>query len=105
MMNADEESISSPWRDLYDRLFGQPWPVMGSALMLGALNAFLFAFEQPWTAADGIRNWGDWSLYRVGVLDGRDLVSPVLYLGSLLNLGLIAGACAAALLGREFAVR
>src|SRR5260370_18623621 len=78
---------------------------MGSSVALGAMNVFLFGFDRQWTASDGVRNWGDAFLHRVGVLDGGDLVSPWLYLGSLLNLGLLAGAFGAALLSREFAVR
>ncbi|PYN06543.1 MAG: hypothetical protein DME06_18345 [Candidatus Rokuibacteriota bacterium] len=96
---------AGPGRALYEQLFGQRWSVMGSSLALGAMNVFLFAFDRPWTASDGVRNWGDAFLHRVGVLDGGDLVSPWLYLGSLLNLGLLAGAFGAALLSREFAVR
>jgi len=104
-LNTAVEFSSGPWRGLYERLFARGWSVVGSAIALGAMNAFLFALDRPWTASDGVRNWGDWLLSRLGVLDGRDLVVPWLYLGSLLNLGLLAGALAAALLSREFAVR
>ena len=41
----------------------------------------------------------------LGLLHRPDLISPVLYSGSVLNLGLLMGAFAAALLGREFAIR
>src|SRR4030095_11263562 len=41
----------------------------------------------------------------LGLLNRPDLISPVLYSGSILNLGLLMGALAAALLGREFAIR
>ncbi len=104
-LDIAQRAPAGPGRALYDQLFGQRWSVMGSSLALGAMNVFLFAFDRPWTASDGVRNWGDAFLHRVGVLDGGDLVSPWLYLGSLLNLGLLAGAFGAALLSREFAVR
>ena len=77
----------------------------GAALLIGTLNVFLFAYDRPWTASDGARNWGDWIFQSVGVLARTDLISPWLYSGSLLNLGVLAGAFAAALLSREFAVR
>ena len=86
-------------------VFGQPWPVIPAALLVGTLNVFLFAFDRPWTASDGFRNWGDWLLQSMGLLHRPDLVSPFLYSGSILNLGLLMGALAAALLGREFAIR
>src|SRR6266446_4622846 len=41
----------------------------------------------------------------MGLLHRPDLISPFLYSGSVLNLGLLMGAFAAALLGREFAIR
>ncbi|HET7876174.1 MAG TPA: YeeE/YedE thiosulfate transporter family protein [Methylomirabilota bacterium] len=92
-------------REQYELLFGRPWSVFGAALLLGTLNVFLFAYDRPWTASDGARNWGDWLLVGLGLLDRPDLIQPWLYSGSLLNLGLLAGALASALLAREFAVR
>ncbi len=77
----------------------------GAAILVATLNVFLFAFDRPWTASDGLRNWGDWTLRGVGVATRPDLVAPWLYSGSLLNLGVLVGGCVAALLSREFAVR
>jgi uncharacterized membrane protein YedE/YeeE len=92
-------------RDQYDQVFGRPWPVIPAALVIAAMNVFLFAFDRPWTASDGLRNWGDWMLRLTGVVDQADLLPPLLYSGSLLNIGLLLGGLAAALLSREFAVR
>ncbi len=89
----------------YDLLFGRPWPVVMAALLVAVTNVFLFTFERPWTASDGMRNWGDWLFRSLGVLQRTDLVAPWLFSGSILNLGLLAGAAAAALLSREFAIR
>jgi uncharacterized membrane protein YedE/YeeE len=89
----------------YAALFGRPWAVWGSAVLVGTLNVFLFAFDRPWTASDGLRNWGDWLLTGAGVVRRPDLLPPWLYSGSLLNLGVLAGGAAAALLAREFAIR
>ena len=89
----------------YDMILGQPWPVIPAALLVGTLNVFLFAFDRPWTASDGFRNWGDWLLQSLGLLHRPDLISPFLFSGSILNLGLLMGALVAALLGREFAIR
>jgi len=89
----------------FGALFGRPWPVWGAAILVAAANVFLFAFDRPFTASDGVRNWGDWVLTGLGVVERPDLVAPWLYSGSLLNLGVAAGALAAALLSREFALR
>jgi uncharacterized membrane protein YedE/YeeE len=89
----------------YEHLFARPWPVWGAALLVAVTNVFLFVFDRPFTASDGVRNWGDWALTGLGVLSRPDLLPPWHYSGSMLNLGMIAGALVAALLSREFAVR
>ncbi len=92
-------------REQYDALFDRPWPVWGAAILIAAANVFLFAFERPFTASDGLRNWGDWLLRGVGLISGASLVTPWLYSGSMIDLGVLAGGFAAALLSREFAIR
>lgn len=92
-------------REQYALLFGRAWSVWAAALLIGTINVFLFAYDRPWTASDGARNWGDWLLVGLGVLERPDLIPPWLYSGSILNLGVLAGALAAALLSREFAIR
>jgi uncharacterized protein len=89
----------------YAAVFARPWPVWGAAILVATVNVFLFAFDRPWTASDGLRNWGDWTLRGVGLVHRGDLVAPWLYSGSLLNLGVLLGGLTAALLSREFAVR
>ncbi|MBI4269711.1 MAG: YeeE/YedE family protein [Candidatus Rokubacteria bacterium] len=89
----------------YAALFRHPWPVWGAGILVAAVNVFLFAFDRPWTASDGMRNWGDWVLRGAGIIERPDLIAPWLYSGSLLNLGVLAGGFAAALLSREFAIR
>src|SRR5215470_5981878 len=89
----------------YAAVFGRPWPVWGAAILIATVNVFLFAFDRPWTASDGLRNWGDWVLRGLGVAPRADLVAPWLYSGSLVDLGVLLGGLTAALLAREFAVR
>lgn len=86
-------------------LFARPWPVFPSAMVIGALNVFLFAFDKPWTASDGLRNWGDVLLGGLGLLDQDALLPPHFYSGSVLNIGLLFGGLIGALLSHEFAVR
>jgi uncharacterized membrane protein YedE/YeeE len=94
-----------PFAEQYEALFSRPWPVWGAALLIAVTNVFLFAFERPFTASDGMRNWGDWLLAGVGIGTARGLAEPWLYSGSLLDIGLLGGGFAAALLSREFAIR
>ena len=89
----------------YAAVFGRPWPVWGAAILVATINVFLFAFDRPWTASDGLRNWGDWVLTGLGLAHRPDLIAPWFYSGSLLNLGVLFGGLVAALLSREFAIR
>ena len=98
--------IGPAFRAQWQALAGRPWPVWGAALLVATVNVFLFAFDKPWTASDGLRNWGDWIVTGLGVAERRaDLLPPWLYAGSLLNVGVLLGATAAALCAREFAIR
>jgi hypothetical protein len=92
-------------KETYDALFRRPLSVWPAALLLGTLNILLFAYEKPWTASDGIRNWGDWFFQSIGASSQAQLLPPWLYSGSVLNVGLLAGAFVAALLSRQFAVQ
>src|SRR5262250_1199688 len=97
--------MASALRAQWDVLVGRAWPVWGAAILVATVNVFLFAFDRPWTASDGLRNWGDWALTGAGILHRPDLLPPWLYSGSLLNLGVLLGGAAAALCAREFAIR
>jgi uncharacterized membrane protein YedE/YeeE len=97
--------MTDAFRQQYAALFGRPWAVGTGAILVAATNVLLFAFDRPWTASDGVRNWGDWVFAALGVVRRPDLIAPWLYSGSLIDLGVIAGALAAALLAREFAIR
>jgi uncharacterized membrane protein YedE/YeeE len=98
------ETVRAALADGYAKVFGQQWPVWIGGVLFGAINVFLFAFDKPWSAADGVRNWGDWFFNSVGVTD-REIITPYLYSTSVLNFGIIGGALAAALLARQFKVR
>src|SRR3981081_4222786 len=85
----------------YETIFARPWPVWGAAVLAAVTNVFLFAFDRPFPASDGVRNWGDWAFTGLGVVKRPDLIAPWLYSGSLLNLGVIAGALVGAILSSQ----
>ena len=88
----------------YGALFGRQWPAWVGVVLFGVLSIALFVWEKPWSVADGVRNWGDWLLNAVDVTDTL-IIDPHLYSTSVLNLGIIGGAFAAALLARQFHIR
>lgn len=88
----------------YEAIFGQEWPVWIGGLLIGLVNVFLFLFYQPWTTLDGALNWGDRILGALGVIR-TEALSPLLRSGSVINLGLLVGALASALLSGQFGIR
>ena len=103
-MNSNSQSFNSALLIVYGRLFSQQWPAWVVGILLAIANILLFAYEKPWSTAGGMQNWGNWFLNSVGLMD-RIVIPPHLYSTSLLNLGVIVGAFAAALLSRQFRVR
>ncbi len=87
-----------------DVLFARQWAAWVAAILLAVSNILLFAYEKPWSAADGVRNWGDWLFNSLGLAD-HIIISPHLYSTSLLNFGVVGGACAAALLAGQFRIQ
>ncbi len=104
-MTSQAPSFADFLRGQFARVFTEPWPVLPAALAIATLNVFLFAFDRPWTASDGMRNLGDSLLRLLGVSTPADLLPPWLYSGSVLNFGVLLGGLTAALLSREFGVR
>ena len=104
-MTAAATTFRTFLKEQYTKVFGRAWAVIPSALVVAALNVFLFAFDKPWTASDGMRNWGDWFFQTFRLVNQSDLLPPWLYSGSVLNLGLLLGGLSAALLSREFGFR
>ena len=88
----------------YYVLFGKQWAAWVAGILLAVSNILLFAYEKPWSVADGVRNWGDWVFNNLGLTD-TIIISPYLFSTSLLNFGVIAGAFAAALLAGQFRIQ
>ena len=103
-ISEESDSVNEAFRKGYERLFGKQWPIWIGGLLLGIGNVFLFAFDRPWTVSNGVRNWGDWLFNEIGVIQ-INVIPPNLFSSSVLCFGMIIGALAAALLGRQFQVR
>ncbi|MEK7439888.1 MAG: YeeE/YedE thiosulfate transporter family protein, partial [Chloroflexota bacterium] len=80
----------------FQLLFSKQWPAWVGGLLIGVVNVFLFLFYQPFTTLDGVLNWGDSILNPLGIVSTKAL-PPLLRSGSVLNLGLLIGAMAAAM--------
>ena len=88
----------------YSLLFEKQWPPLVGGLLIGLLAILIEAWSRPWGIVAGIRNWADWLFYGVG-LYAQKPDNPFLFSPSMMDLGLILGSFASALLAKEFAFR
>ncbi len=91
-------------REVHGSLFGKQWAAWVGGILLALINIMMFAYEKPWSAASGVRNWGDWFFNTLDITD-KIIIPPHLYSTSLLNFGVIVGAFVAALQARQFRVQ
>ena len=104
MSENSEKTIGAALSEGHAALFGKQWAAWIGGLLLAVINILLFAYEKPWSAADGVRNWGNWIFNSLNITD-LTIIPPYLYSTSLLNFGVLGGAFAAALMSRQFRIQ
>ncbi|MGP1676710.1 MAG: YeeE/YedE thiosulfate transporter family protein [Burkholderiales bacterium] len=103
---------NAPWRSGfkadYQRIFVEPWsPYVGAILLviviLGLMISGLF-----WGVFGGLKLWGDWFNSAIGLGEAlkinTELDNPLLHRTSLMDITLLMGAFAAALMSRQFRI-
>src|SRR3989338_2742014 len=90
----------------YETIFVEGWsPYLGSVLLVliivGLMISGLF-----WVVFGGLKLWGDWFNSAIGLGEAlkikTELDSPLMHRMSLMNISLLSGAFAAALMSRQF---
>ena len=104
MSTQSDGSFGSALSEGYTKVFGRQWAAWVGGILLAVVNIMLFAYEKPWSSADGVRNWGDWIFNSLNIAD-KNIIPPHLYSTSILNFGVVVGAFAAALMARQFRIR
>ena len=104
MTTQTDQSFASALSEGYAKVFGRQWAAWVGGILLAVVNIMLFAYEKPWSSADGVRNWGDWVFNSLNLAE-KTIIPPHLYSTSILNFGVIVGAFAAALMARQFRIR
>ena len=92
----------------YQRVFVEPWsPYVGAILMVFAILALMIS-GLFWGVFGGLKLWGDWFNSAVGLGEAlkikAELDSPLMQRMSLMNITLLFGAFAAALMSRQFGI-
>ncbi len=104
MANEFWLSVKEEVRKDYIAVFESNWPGWLAGVFLAILALFIFMWESTWGITGGYRNWGDWILYGIGLQQDKPAV-PWLNTMSVSNIGLLLGAMASALMGRQFRIR
>lgn len=104
MMSQNTSVFIKVVKQAWDKVFVQPWPMMTGGVLVGILSVITFAWDRPWGVVGGLRNWADWFFYGLGMY-AEQPYSALVSTNSILTLGLMVGALAAALLAGQFAIR
>lgn len=97
------------YKSHYEKVFVEEWPSTISAVLLGFLIVLVFAWGRTWGVQGGLTNWGDWFNNFIGLAKPLGISdspeSPIRNSTSLMAIGLLLGAFAAALMAKQFAIR
>lgn len=89
------------------RVFGAPWSPWIGGLLVGVVSIVMVGYLRPWGVFAGVRLGGEWLLKvaRIPAFADAQLPGIIVDPTMVMNMGLFAGALAAALLSRQFAIR
>ncbi|MEK6776848.1 MAG: YeeE/YedE thiosulfate transporter family protein [bacterium] len=97
------------FKNHYDQIFVEEWSGTVAGVLLGFLIVLIFAWGRTWGVQGGLTNWGDWFNYLIGLSKHLGISdppeSPIRNSTSLMSIGLLFGAFAAALMSRQFSIR
>jgi uncharacterized membrane protein YedE/YeeE len=107
-VQPDSPTWVGGFREDFKAVFVERWPPYCGAVLLVAVSLGLMVMGQFWGVVGGLRLWGDWfnNLIGLGGVLGisNHLDSPLMHRISLMDITLLLGALAAAMMSGEFQV-
>jgi uncharacterized membrane protein YedE/YeeE len=91
-------------KEWYRVIFKENYSPVVGGILLALLVILLEMWHCPWGIVGGLRNWGEWVLYGVGLLEEAPS-HPLWFYSSVLNIGLVLGAFISACLAQEFGIK
>jgi uncharacterized membrane protein YedE/YeeE len=91
-------------KEWYRIIFKENYSPVVGGILLALLVILLEMWYCPWGIVGGLRNWGEWVLYGVGLLEEAPS-HPLWFYSSVLNIGLVLGAFISACLAQEFGIK
>jgi hypothetical protein len=116
----DVKILWQKFKVLYKGFCQEEWNPIFTGILVAFFTILIAAWWRPWGAVGAFRNWGDWMLIKVGIygegvldvigfLDSEGAIAltrhSLFNTGSVIGIGLIAGAFISACLGGQFAFR
>lgn len=96
--------LSDIIREGYNKIFRDIWSPWVGGILIGLVSILTFAWDRPWGVAGGLRLWGDWGFYLVGLYEKKP-ITVFSSSGSVIIGGMFCGSLAAALIARQFNIR
>lgn len=100
-----KRAFAAQFWDIHVAILHKNWPVWLGGVLLGITSIAAFAWARPIGVVGGLREWFDWSFYRLGIYGAPPALSPLASGSSLLTLGLLWGAFCSVLISRQFALK
>ncbi len=100
-----ESVLVEKFKEGYAAVFDNNWPLWIGGLFLALLGILCMVAGRPWGVAGGLRVWGDWFFYGIGLYGQAPTKALFLSDASILTWGLLFGAFGSALLSKQFALR
>jgi len=97
-------SLGETLKEWYRVIFKENYSPVVGGILLALLVILLEMWYRPWGIVGGLRNWGEWVLYGVGLLEEAP-PHPLWFSSSVLDIGLVLGAFISACLAQEFGIR
>ncbi|HIJ91735.1 MAG: YeeE/YedE family protein, partial [Desulfobulbaceae bacterium] len=88
---SEESEFGNAVKGLYKKLCKSEWDAMMVGVLIAFFSVIMLAWSRPWGAVGAIRNWGEWILFGIGMLE--DTPAGILEnSGSIIGIGFVAGA-------------
>jgi hypothetical protein len=90
------------FKEGYSTVFDRNWPFWVGAVLIAFLGVLCMAWGRPWGVAGGLRVWGDWLFYGIGLYGQAPRHPLFMSEAAILTWGLLFGAFGSALMARQF---
>ena len=97
-------NFKDTFSEFYSSIIKSNWSPITGGILIALFAILLEMWGRPWGIIAGLRNWGEWFWYWVGVID-EEPIHPLWSSASVIDIGFLLGAFISANLAYEFGIR